>query len=342
MAKSIPPPQKLIRFDWFIKKMLRDKADFEILEGFLSELLKEDVVIEEIIESESNKQERDDKFNRVDVLVKLETGERVIVEIQNTRELDYLQRIYYGTSKSLVETLHESNEYKNIKRIYSISVVYFKLGIGKDYVYVGETSFRGYHNPDDILGLSQDQLVFFATPKIKSVSDIFARYFIIRAREFDKEVEDALDEWIYFFKTATVRGNVPAKGLDKAQDRLRVSQLDGEELRKYNYYLELQHSDASYEAQFKFELEKAIKKKLNKAQKEVDKAQKEADKAKSELDKAKKEAEAEKEQLKQEAEAEKEQMILNLHKNGVGLELIALSISKTIEEIQQVISKNKK
>ncbi len=290
------------------------------------------------------------------MLVKLGTGERVIIEIQNTRELDYLQRIYYGTSKSLVETLHESNEYKNIKRIYSISVVYFKLGIGKDYVYVGETSFRGYHNPDDILGLSQDQLVFFATPKIKSVSDIFARYFIIRAREFDKEVEDALDEWIYFFKTATVRGNVPAKGLDKAQDRLRVSQLDGEELRKYNYYLELQHSDASYEAQFKFELEKAIKKKLNKAQKEVDKAQKEAgkaqkeadkaqkeaDKAKSELDKAKKEAEAEKEQLKQEAEAEKEQMILNLHKNGVGLELIALSISKTIEEIQQVISKNKK
>ena len=48
-------PRKLVRFDWFIKKMLRSKADFEILEGFLSELLKENVEILEIVESESNK-----------------------------------------------------------------------------------------------------------------------------------------------------------------------------------------------------------------------------------------------------------------------------------------------
>ena len=27
---------ELVRFDWFIKYMFRDKSDFEILEGFLS------------------------------------------------------------------------------------------------------------------------------------------------------------------------------------------------------------------------------------------------------------------------------------------------------------------
>jgi hypothetical protein len=31
--------KKLIRFDWAVKKLLRNKANFVVLEGFLSELL---------------------------------------------------------------------------------------------------------------------------------------------------------------------------------------------------------------------------------------------------------------------------------------------------------------
>lgn len=34
--------RKLISFDWAMKKLLRSKANFVILEGFLSELLYED------------------------------------------------------------------------------------------------------------------------------------------------------------------------------------------------------------------------------------------------------------------------------------------------------------
>ena len=63
-----------IGFDWGIKKLLRNKANFDILEGFLSELLKEDVFIQEIIESEANKDDRYDKSNRVDILVKNTQG----------------------------------------------------------------------------------------------------------------------------------------------------------------------------------------------------------------------------------------------------------------------------
>ncbi len=43
-----------IRFDWAIKRLLRQKSNFGILEGFLSELLNQDIKILEIIESESN------------------------------------------------------------------------------------------------------------------------------------------------------------------------------------------------------------------------------------------------------------------------------------------------
>ena len=65
---------KLIRFDWAIKNILRDKSNFVILEGFLSELLKQDIKIIELLESESNQEKKIEKLNRVDLLVKLESG----------------------------------------------------------------------------------------------------------------------------------------------------------------------------------------------------------------------------------------------------------------------------
>ena len=45
--------RRLISFDWAMKKLLRSKANFEILEGFLSELLKNNIHILEILESGS-------------------------------------------------------------------------------------------------------------------------------------------------------------------------------------------------------------------------------------------------------------------------------------------------
>jgi hypothetical protein len=44
--------EKLIRFDWAIRYMLRVKADFDILEGFLSTLLNEGVTVFSILKSE--------------------------------------------------------------------------------------------------------------------------------------------------------------------------------------------------------------------------------------------------------------------------------------------------
>ena len=58
---------KYIRFDWAIKRLLRNKANFGVLEGFLTVLLGEEIHILEILESEGNQQREDDKFNRVDI-----------------------------------------------------------------------------------------------------------------------------------------------------------------------------------------------------------------------------------------------------------------------------------
>ena len=47
--------RKIVSFDWAVKRLLRSKANFEVLEGFLSELLFDDITILEVLESESNK-----------------------------------------------------------------------------------------------------------------------------------------------------------------------------------------------------------------------------------------------------------------------------------------------
>ncbi len=90
---------KLIRFDWAMKKLLRHKANFGILEGLLSELLLFDVTIIDVLESEGNKQDEYDKYNRVDILVKSQNDELMLIEVQNDSEVDYFQRMLYGVSK---------------------------------------------------------------------------------------------------------------------------------------------------------------------------------------------------------------------------------------------------
>ncbi len=77
--------QTHIRFDWAIKKMLRNKANFDILEGFLSELLFENIFIQEILEIESFKETEIDKSNRVDILVRNSKNQLMLIEVQNEK-----------------------------------------------------------------------------------------------------------------------------------------------------------------------------------------------------------------------------------------------------------------
>ena len=75
--------QNYIRFDWAIKRLLRNKADFGAVNGLLSCLFEKQIFITTVLESEGNQEDENDKFNRVDVLVEDENGEKIIIEIQN-------------------------------------------------------------------------------------------------------------------------------------------------------------------------------------------------------------------------------------------------------------------
>ncbi|WP_417908972.1 Rpn family recombination-promoting nuclease/putative transposase [Candidatus Electronema sp. PJ] len=226
--------EKLIRFDWAIKKLLRDKANFSVLEGFLSAVLNEDVTVVNLLESESNQEDSFDKFNRVDLLVENSKKELLLIEVQVKSEYDFFHRIAYGVAKLMSEYLEKGQPYREIKKIISVSVTYFSLGIGTDYLYYGSTNFVGMHT-GDILALTEKQQELFG---ISEVRKIFPEHYLIRVEDFPDKVQSALDEWIYMLKHSEVQPDFRAKHIQEASVKLRIMNLDEPQRKAYDEYMQ--------------------------------------------------------------------------------------------------------
>ena len=234
--------KQLVRFDWAMKRLLRQKANFVILEGFLSELLGEDILIRNILESESNKESEFDKYNRVDLLVESEKRrELMLIEVQNSMQYDYFQRMLYGASKLVTEYLHESEAYAKIRKVYSINIVYFDAGHGADYLYHGTTNFVGLHH-GDLLDLSVTQ---HARYKRSTIAALYPEYYLIKVNQFNDVAKNTLDEWIYFLKNEEIRDETNAKGLPEAKKTLDVLKLPDKDRQDYKQYVENLHFQAS-------------------------------------------------------------------------------------------------
>ncbi len=233
--------RKLITFDWAIKRLLRSKANFGILEGFLSELLKEDIVILEVLESEANPDYKAGKFNRVDLKVRNSKDEIIIIEIQYDREFDYLQRIFYSASKTAIEHLKEGQAYSEVVKVISINILYFDLGSGSDYIYKGTTNFIGIHKHDK-LELNDKQKTLFKRDNIEA---LYPEFYLIKINRFDDIAKDTLDEWIYFLKNEEIKPDFTAKGLKEAEEKLSIMKLPESERKAYESYQDDLHYQAS-------------------------------------------------------------------------------------------------
>ncbi len=225
---------KLIRFDWAMKTLLRDKANFDILEGFLSAVLRQEVSVLEILESESNVPEMEQKLNRVDILIQDQQKRYVIIEVQNCHVTAYLERILFGVSKVIVDNVKSGEDYREISKVISISILYFNLGLGEDYVFYGNTEFRGLH--DDKPLIFRRRRADKTLEKLKS-QEIFPEYYLINVERFADEMKTDLDEWIYLFKHAALPAHCHAKNLPLAGEKLDVLKMSSEERQHYEQYL---------------------------------------------------------------------------------------------------------
>ena len=197
--------EKYIRFDWAVKRMLRDKANFAVLEGLITVLTGEQVKIVEILESEGNQENASDKFNRVDIKA-----------VQLTRQLYYLRRILYGVSKTITEHIGLGDTYDEVKKVYSINIVYFDLGQGSDYLYHGKTVFTGVHTGDLLKVNTREKEGI----KMTMPTDIFPEYYIVRVNEFNDVARTPLEEWLDYLKNNRIKDDTSTPGLKEARQRL--------------------------------------------------------------------------------------------------------------------------
>lgn len=225
---------KYIRFDWAMKRLLRNKANHVVLEGFLSVLLEQDIKILHFLESEGNKSDANDKYNRVDIMCEDADKRKIIIEVQNERQYGYLYRMLYGTSKVITDYMESGDKYEKVQKVFSINIVYFDLGQGSDYVYRGRTDFRGLHD-GELLKLSRKQRELFGG---EEPGDLMPEYFVLKVNNFDKVAKESLDQWISFLKTGDIPDSFTAQGLPEARERLRVDSLSDKERLEYTRELE--------------------------------------------------------------------------------------------------------
>lgn len=225
---------KYIRFDWAIKKLLRQKANFVVLEGFLSTLLEKTIKIDHLLESESNQESEEDKQNRVDILAEDDRGEKYIIEVQNANETAYFQRVLFGTSKLITEYMSRGDQYDKVPKVYSINIVYFDLGRGKDYIYHGTTEFRGIHH-NDLLNLSPFQMERFGC---ETVHGLFPEYYVLKVNGFDDVAKTPLEEWIKFLKDQEIPESPTAPGLREAREIMNYDAMSKSERDTYNRHID--------------------------------------------------------------------------------------------------------
>jgi hypothetical protein len=140
------------------------------------------------------------------------------------------------------EYIHEGQRYGNIKKAYSINLLYFRLGQGQDYIYEYQGSFIG-RKKKDLLNPTNYQKKKYA---IQTVADIFPQYYILRVGSFkaEKPVEP-IDEWFYFLKNSEIKDSFKAKGMERAKTVLDVERMSIADRRAYQRHIEnrrMEHS----------------------------------------------------------------------------------------------------
>ena len=217
-----------IRFDWAIKRLLRDKANFSVLEGLLTVLLCEEIRIEEIIKDEKAYCVWDDaQTDRIDIKAKDKKGDDIVIRIQNMRKLYYLERLRFGTP-AFAEHI-----YQEVNKVYLVGILYFDLGKGNDYLYHGQNRFIGVHTNDELLITAKEEGAIIQ----KLPQEVFPEYYLIRVNEFNQVAKTPLEEWVKYLKTGIIDPDTTAPGLPEVREKLRYYDMSPEERHEYDEHV---------------------------------------------------------------------------------------------------------
>ncbi len=257
----------LISFDYAIKYLLKDKGDYEIVEGFISALLKsqgyKDVKIIALLDTESNKEDRKSKRSLADLIVEDEEHQKYIIEIERQIKDSFIHKACFNTSRLIIDHLAERMDYTEIVKVFHISLLYFPVGNGA--IHHGQTIIREIETKERLT-------VHIKDPKtdeiIGDATHILPEYFFISVPMFNDRLEKEIDDWLYVMKYDDVPTTFHSPYMQRVADKLNILKMTPAEREGYSHYLkqlyndrdELQAAEARGRAEERKKHEEEIKK----------------------------------------------------------------------------------
>lgn len=226
----------LISFDYAIKYLLKNKGDYDIIEGFISALFVAEgyppVRINALLESESNKESLELKKSIADLVVEDADGNKYIVEIERAYTPNFMHKACFNSSRLVIDGIYGNQDYTAIKKVFHISLLYFTIKQMLKPIYHGKTIIHEVDtaHPVDVR-IANQGLVMFDSP------NIFPEYFFISVPMFDDVINGEIDEWLYVMKHSDTKENFKSPYMKKVAERLAVLKMNTDERNTYFHYL---------------------------------------------------------------------------------------------------------
>jgi len=233
----------LISFDYAIKYLLKDKGDYEIVEGFISALLKtrgyKDVKIVALLEVESNKEDSKSKRSLADLIVEDEDHHKYIIEIERNVKDSFIHKACFNTSRLIVDNLAQREDYTQIIKIFHISLLYFPIGNGNGAIYHGKTIIHEIETNERLSVHIKNQ----ETNEVFDATDILPEYFYISVPLFNDRLEREIDEWLHVMKYDEVPKNYHSPYMKQVAEKLNILKMTKAERASYSYYQKQIYND---------------------------------------------------------------------------------------------------
>jgi predicted transposase/invertase (TIGR01784 family) len=225
----------LVSFDYAIKYLLKNKGDYDIVEGFISTLIGscgyKPVRIKALLESASNKEGPSLKGSIADLVVEDEDGVKYIVEIDRSYTNLFMHKACFNSSRLIVDSISSGEDYSTIKKIIHINLLYFPFGGMAVPMHHARTIFHEIDtaHPQN-LHLSDMGMQFF------DAYNIFPEYFIISVPLFNDVIKNEMDEWLYMMKHSEVKEAFKSPYMKKVAQRLSILKMTKTEREIYQAY----------------------------------------------------------------------------------------------------------
>jgi hypothetical protein len=233
-AKGKPKERDVIWFNYAMQYRFREEANFEILEGFLSELIGKKVKILEILKNNNKKGTPEAQVNHISLKAKIGKNNTAIFGVQYSDRLDYHKKVIYSASKAIIRRIAKGGKY-DVKKFYMINILNFGSGLGakRDYLFAAQADgFRGVRF-NEIIPSSNEKI----TPPENPKTDIRSEYYLILPEFFDGKVRTKFDEWAYVLKNGKVKSGFKALGMREMREKFDEQNMTVGEYKSYDRYM---------------------------------------------------------------------------------------------------------